>query len=89
MGEGRSALVVGGGIGGLATAIALRRIGWRVTVVERSTTPGEVGSGLALWANALAALEVLQVADDVRAIGSVTISGGIRTPQNRWLMREQ
>lgn len=89
MGERRSAVVVGGGIGGLATAIALRGIGWRVTVVERSTTPGEVGSGLALWANALAALEVLQVADDVRAIGSVTISGGIRTPKDRWLMREQ
>lgn len=27
------AIVVGGGIGGLATAVALRRIGWRVTVL--------------------------------------------------------
>lgn len=89
MAGGRRALVLGGGIGGLATAIALRATGWQVSVVERADAPGEIGSGLALWANALAALEVLQVADDVRAIGAVTLSGGIRTAQGRWLLRER
>lgn len=82
-------MVVGGGIGGLAAAIGLRQIGWQVHVVERSATLGEIGSGLALWANALAALDVLRVADDVRAIGSVSLSGGIRTAHGRWLMRER
>lgn len=33
---GGTAVVVGGGIGGLAAAIGLRRIGWRVRVVERA-----------------------------------------------------
>jgi glycine/D-amino acid oxidase-like deaminating enzyme len=34
------AIVVGGGIGGLATAVALRRIGWRATVLERAPELG-------------------------------------------------
>ncbi|MEV4083619.1 NAD(P)-binding protein, partial [Nonomuraea fuscirosea] len=34
------AIVVGGGIGGLAAALALRRIGWRATVLERASAPG-------------------------------------------------
>jgi phytoene dehydrogenase-like protein len=30
------ALVIGGGIGGLATAVALRRAGWEIEVFERA-----------------------------------------------------
>ena len=43
------AVVVGAGIGGLTTAIALRRIGWSVTVLERAPIIAEVGAGLTLW----------------------------------------
>ena len=50
-------LVIGGGIGGLATAVALRRAGWDVEVFERAPELGEVGAGLSLWRNALAALD--------------------------------
>lgn len=49
----RSAIVVGGGIGGLATAIALVRRGWQVRVLERSAQFTEVGAGISLWSNAL------------------------------------
>lgn len=34
---GSTAVVVGGGIGGLAAAIGLHRLGWDVTVLERSS----------------------------------------------------
>lgn len=40
---GRKALIIGGGIGGLATAIALKQIGLTVEVYERVTTLREVG----------------------------------------------
>lgn len=39
----RTAIVVGAGLGGLATAIALRRSGWTVTVLEAASQVGEVG----------------------------------------------
>lgn len=88
MGERPLAVVVGGGVGGLAAAIGLRAIGWQVKVLERSAQLGEVGSGLALWANALAALETLGVAEDVRTIGTANLGGSLRTVHGRWLKRE-
>ncbi|NNH68534.1 NAD(P)-binding protein [Nocardia uniformis] len=59
--------VVGGGIGGLGAAIALRAAGWDVTVYERSPQFTEVGAGITLAANALTALDALGVGDVVRA----------------------
>ncbi|KAJ4489914.1 hypothetical protein J3R30DRAFT_3417294 [Lentinula aciculospora] len=44
-------LIVGGGIGGLATANALARVGHRVTVVEAVEVAGEIGAGIQLAAN--------------------------------------
>ncbi|MEU2653785.1 FAD-dependent monooxygenase [Streptomyces sp. NPDC007325] len=58
--------VVGGGIGGLAAALAIARSGHRVTVVERSARFGEIGAGLQLAPNASLALEELGVLDAVR-----------------------
>lgn len=52
----RNALIIGGGIGGLATAIALRRSGIAVTLVEKATAFGEVGAGLQLGPNAMRVL---------------------------------
>ncbi|GAB3746864.1 FAD-dependent monooxygenase [Nocardiopsis nanhaiensis] len=62
-------MVIGGGIGGLATALALRRIGWTATVLERSPCFGEVGAGMSQSPNALRALDALGVGDRVRAVG--------------------
>jgi 2-polyprenyl-6-methoxyphenol hydroxylase-like FAD-dependent oxidoreductase len=45
-------VVVGGGIGGLAAALALTRAGVRTRVLERSPEFGEVGAGLQLAPNA-------------------------------------
>ncbi|HEY0638945.1 MAG TPA: FAD-dependent monooxygenase [Pseudonocardiaceae bacterium] len=84
---GRSAVVVGGGIGGLAAAIALHRLGWRVTVLERAGEFTEIGAGLSLWPNAMRALEVLGVADAVGGVAAVETGGGLRDRAGRWLLR--
>ncbi|MEQ3552689.1 FAD-dependent monooxygenase [Pseudonocardia nematodicida] len=55
--------IVGGGIGGLAAAIALRARGHRVTILEQSAVPAEVGAAVGLAPNATAALAELGVAD--------------------------
>ncbi|WP_157420430.1 FAD-dependent oxidoreductase, partial [Actinomadura kijaniata] len=61
------AIVIGGGIGGLAAALALHRGGHRVRVLERAPAFTEVGAGLALQPNALRALDALGLGDTVRA----------------------
>lgn len=83
----RSAIVAGGGIGGLATAIALVRRGWQVRVFERSTQFTEVGAGISLWSNALRALDAIGIGDSVRSLGAVELHGGIQHRSGRWLSR--
>ncbi|MFF7446564.1 MULTISPECIES: FAD-dependent monooxygenase [unclassified Streptomyces] len=83
----RAATIVGGGIGGLAAAIALHRRGWRVEVLERAGEFTEIGAGISLWPNALHALEALGLADAVRALGAVEATGGVRDGRGRWLSR--
>ncbi|GAA5232081.1 3-hydroxybenzoate 6-monooxygenase [Verticiella sediminum] len=61
-----SAIVVGGGIGGLAAALALTRQGIRVQLLEQAATIGEIGAGIQLGANAYAALDALGVGDAAR-----------------------
>ena len=63
------AIVIGGGIGGLASAVALTNAGWNVRVIERARTIEPVGAALSLWSNALAALEILGVVDAVKSVG--------------------
>ena len=53
----KRAAIVGGGIGGLATAIALRKIGFEAHIYERSPELKEAGSGMSLWPNAVRSLE--------------------------------
>jgi 2-polyprenyl-6-methoxyphenol hydroxylase-like FAD-dependent oxidoreductase len=62
------ALIIGGGIGGLAAAIALRRAGLDVAVFERAPELHEVGAGLTLWTNAIKALRQLGVGPAVEAL---------------------
>jgi 2-polyprenyl-6-methoxyphenol hydroxylase-like FAD-dependent oxidoreductase len=63
-------LLVGGGIGGMAAALALARLGVSIDLLEQSAAIGEIGAGLQLGPNAFAALDALGVGDAVRK-GSV------------------
>ncbi len=60
-------LVVGGGIGGLAAALALVRQGYRVKVLEQAAEIGEIGAGIQLGPNAFHAFDALGVGDKARA----------------------
>lgn len=63
-------LVAGGGVGGLAAALAVRQAGWDVEVFERTVEPHrEAGTAFNLWANAVTALDTVGLADAVLATG--------------------
>jgi salicylate hydroxylase len=59
-------IVVGGGIGGLAAALALARQDVEVLLLEQAQAIGEIGAGLQIGPNAFAALESLGVVDAVK-----------------------
>ena len=60
-------LVAGGGIGGLAAALALTRQGHHVKVLEQSPQLGEIGAGIQLGPNAFAAFDALGIGPKARA----------------------
>jgi 3-hydroxybenzoate 6-monooxygenase len=62
----RSVIVVGGGIGGLAAALALARQNIKVELLEQAPEIGEIGAGIQLAANAFNALDALGVGDATR-----------------------
>jgi len=59
-------LVVGGGIGGMAAALALSQQGFRVEIFEQSPEIGEIGAGLQLGPNGFAAMDALGVGERAR-----------------------
>ena len=70
--------MVGGGIGGLTAAVALRRAGLEVAVFERAAGLRAAGAGIALWANAVKALRGLGLGDALRGLGA-EIGGEVRS----------
>ena len=59
-------LIAGGGIGGLAAALALTRRGFEVKVLEQAPEIGEIGAGIQLGPNAFHAFDALGVGDKAR-----------------------
>ena len=60
-------LVAGGGIGGLAAALALTRRGFSVKVLEQAPRLGEIGAGLQVGPNGFAAFDALGIGEFARA----------------------
>ncbi len=63
---GGPVIVAGGGIGGLAAALALVRQGFEVLVLEQAPEIGEIGAGIQLGPNAFHAFDALGVGDKAR-----------------------
>ena len=60
-------IVAGGGIGGLAAALALVRQGFSVKVLEQAPAIGEIGAGIQLGPNAFHAFDSLGIGDKARS----------------------
>ena len=70
--------IIGGGIGGLTAALALRQCGFEPEVFEQAPALLDVGSAIALWPNATRVLDWLQLA------GKILERAGV-LEQVRWL----
>lgn len=70
MGQIKTALIIGGGIAGPVAALALRRAGIEPTIYEAyDGSANDTGAMLTLAPNGLAALDVVGLAEEVRAAG--------------------
>ena len=61
--------IIGGGITGLTTALALQKMGIEATVYERSAALNEVGAGILVQPNAMRVLNWLGLRDQIRNLG--------------------
>lgn len=69
--------IIGAGIGGLTTAIALQQKGFRVVVYEQSSQLGEVGAGITLTINAGRVFKALGLGEQLAGLENPTPSIGI------------
>ncbi|WP_435080488.1 FAD-dependent oxidoreductase [Clavibacter michiganensis] len=65
-------VIAGGGIAGLATAIAVRRAGHEATVLERRSTAEVTGSWLQVASNGMVALDAIGLGDAASSLGEAT-----------------
>ncbi|WP_309066810.1 FAD-dependent monooxygenase [Microbacterium sp.] len=77
----RSAVVVGGGIAGLATAAALHACGWSVRVHERRDALAPGGTALGMWPEAMRVLDRLGAAEPVRRRAAFSRGAAILDPR--------
>lgn len=78
--------IVGGGIGGIATAVALHQAGINATVYERAPQLREVGAGMMLWPNATRVLRSFGLLEDVLARSGSSTHFLVRTSSGVVLM---
>jgi 2-polyprenyl-6-methoxyphenol hydroxylase-like FAD-dependent oxidoreductase len=81
------ALIIGGGIGGLTAAIALRRKCIEAEVYERTPELGKVGAGIGFWPNAVKALQKLGLGEGLDSISLVNRDTVLRRWDGRILTR--
>jgi 2-polyprenyl-6-methoxyphenol hydroxylase-like FAD-dependent oxidoreductase len=85
-GLNKKAIVIGAGIGGLCTAIALQNDGWKVSVFDKAKELSDVGAGIVLAANALNALDMLGVGQLVRSSGASVGRAEVRSWDGKLLV---
>jgi 2-polyprenyl-6-methoxyphenol hydroxylase-like FAD-dependent oxidoreductase len=79
------AIIIGGGIGGLTAALALRSVGAEATIYERAGELRELGAGLTLWDNAVRALAQIGIGDLLGPIGAPDRPASFRSPSGNLL----
>ena len=79
--------IIGGGIAGLTTAIALQKIGKQPIVFESAEKIKAIGAGLGLAANALQAFKRLGILDEVIDRGRILPSFTIYDEKGRKITR--
>ncbi len=79
--------IVGGGICGLTTAVALEQRGISPTVYEAATEYEPIGAGILLQTNAMLVFERLGLAHRIRARGKPLGGGGLRSPDGTYMTR--
>jgi len=72
--------IIGGGIGGLTTALALRQFGFEPDVFEQAPELLDVGAAILMWPNAMRVLHRLGLAETIRQHGGIL-------EEARWLNR--
>jgi 2-polyprenyl-6-methoxyphenol hydroxylase-like FAD-dependent oxidoreductase len=85
LGSLMKALIIGGGIGGLAAALALRRAGLDGVVFEQAPALRESGAGLTLWSNATRALDKFGLTKALHGVSTPIERGEIRDWTGRTL----
>jgi len=73
--------IIGGGIGGLTAALALRQFGFEPQVFEQAPHLLEVGAAILMWPNAMRVLHRLELAGTIREHGDLL-------NESRWLRRD-
>ncbi len=63
------AIIIGAGMAGLATGIALRQAGYEVEIYEKTRKLRPAGAGISLWSNGIKVLNKLGLGKEVAAIG--------------------
>ena len=63
-------LIAGGGIGGMAAALAAARAGWQVQVLERASAFSEVGAGVQIGPNVTRVLHAWGLQEALRAVAA-------------------
>ncbi|GAB3558808.1 FAD-dependent monooxygenase [Spirosoma fluminis] len=79
--------IIGGGIAGLTTAVALRQIGLQPTVYEAAPTIKPLGAGLGLAANAVKAFQKLGIAEPILQAGRLLDAFVIQDQDGRTITR--
>ncbi|MEU1878094.1 FAD-dependent monooxygenase [Streptosporangium sp. NPDC020072] len=79
-------VVVGAGLGGVAAAVGLHRLGHEVTLFERGAELREAGTGIVVMPNGLRALDTLGLAEDIREHVMREGRGGLRDRHGRPLL---
>ncbi|HSM80867.1 MAG TPA: FAD-dependent urate hydroxylase HpxO [Nodosilinea sp.] len=62
-------VIIGAGIGGLTTGIAMRQAGYQVEIYDRAQELRPAGAGISLWSNGVKVLNKLGLGEQLAAIG--------------------